>query len=82
MILGSMALTAFIAVIPTVEFSNFIGWLKDVVTGWGVPVVVWAVVSAFVAQLWFAWRNKIIVSKAVEKGIASSSYSVSGGELY
>lgn len=63
-IVGSMALTAFVAVLPTVEFANFVGWLKEVVTGWGVPTVVWAVVSAFLAQLWFAWRNKVIKDKA------------------
>lgn len=62
-VLGSMALTGFIAVLPTVEFANFVGWLKDVVTGWGVPGVVWAVVSSFIAQVWFAWRNEVIKNK-------------------
>ena len=68
-----MALTAFVAVLPTVEFANFIGWVKGVVEGWGVPVVVWAVLSSFVAQLWFAWRNRVTINKAIDDGMAGSS---------
>ena len=79
-----MALTAFVAVLPTVEFANFIGWVKDVVTGWGVPTVVWAVVSAFLAQLWFAWRNKVTIAKAVDEGFTASAsmYKDGDNQLY
>lgn len=72
-IVGSMFLTALVAVIPTVEFSNLLGWIKDVVSGWGVPGVVWAFVSAFVSQVWFAWRNSVKVKKEGFSGVASAS---------
>lgn len=81
---GSVALTAFISVIPTVEFSNFIGWLKGVVTELGVPVAVWSFGAAFVAQMWFAWRNRVIISKAVESGktAGSSTFKDVDNKLY
>lgn len=83
-VFGSVLLPALIAVIPTVEFSNFIGWLKGVVTGLGVPAVVYSLAAAFVAQLWFAWRNKVIISKAVNLGktASSSTFRDVNNELY
>lgn len=82
-VLGSMALTGFVAVLPTVEFANFLGWVKDVVTGWGVPTVVWAVVSSFIAQVWFAWRNEVIKNKAMKGSLGGYSHFTDyNNELY
>jgi hypothetical protein len=81
---GSIILTAFISIIPTVEFANFVGWLKGVVVGLGIPVVVWSLGAAFIAQLWFAWRNKVIIAKSVELGetASSSTFRDVKNELY
>lgn len=79
-VFGSMFLTAFVAVIPTVEFANLLGWIKDVVTGWGVPSVVWAFASALVAQLWFAWRNSVNAKKEGFSTVANAK--AEGLDLY
>lgn len=78
---GSVLLTAFVAVIPTVEFANLVGWAKEIVTQLGVPSVVWAFGSAFIAQVWFAWRNHVNSKREGFNSVASAQQSA-GVDLY
>ncbi len=79
-VFGAMFLTAFMQVLPTVEFANLVGWAKEVVTAWGVPSVVWAFGSALLAQLWFAWRNHVNSKREGFSSVASAQ--AVGPDLY
>lgn len=69
--LGSLAVSSFIVLVPSIEFANLIGWVKGVVLGWGIPSIVWAFVSVFVAQMWMQWRNnKMVKSDFIAGGVS------------
>jgi len=67
MVFGSVALSAFIALAPTVEFANFVQWVYDLAAKAGVPTVVTSLLAAFIAQMWFIWRNSVN-EKKIRKG--------------
>lgn len=71
--LGSFALASFIAVVPTIEFSNLIGWIYGVVASWGVPSVVLSFLGILIAQIWMAYLNYRKDQKAEKLGRLGSS---------
>ncbi len=62
-VFGSSLLSALVAVVPTVQFVNFVQWLDAVLVKAGIPSVVLALLAAFISQAWFAWRNAVKLKK-------------------
>lgn len=56
-VFASIMLTAFVAVLPTAEWTTFTEWLRDLAVGAGIPVAVWGLLAAVVSQAWFAFLN-------------------------
>lgn len=74
-VFGSVFVSALGAIVPTVEFSNFVQWLKDLATGAGIPTVVISLIAAIISQAWFAWRNKVNEPKYAKTRTTSSTQS-------
>ncbi len=74
--LGSLAMTAIVAVVVTPEWSKVVMDAGAYLAHLGVPASLIAVGGVMVAEIWKAYLNKRILDKASNQGIATGGMGV------